>query len=595
MTAYIWNIPAGGTIQSGVGTNSITVLWTTLGLKTLTVSYTNLQSCTASPPTSYNITIVSLPSPTLSGLTIVCKGIPTTYTTEAGMSNYSWVVSAGGTIVAGGTSTDATITISWNNTGSETVQVSYTAGTGCTAGTPFMLTITIKPSPLISNAGNSSVCPNGTTNIILTSTPVGSTFSWTASGSSGNVSGYGSGTGSVIMQTLQNTGFATEIVTYTVTPTLNGCIGTSSDYQVTVFPKPDVLFTPNTQTICSGLPAGIKMSSDVIGATYSWTATASSGNVNGFGPGSGSSIGQILNNTGNAIEWVHYTVTPVANLCPGNPGLVPVIVNPLPSVSFTPCNDLVTTVNAAPISLRGGTPYGGTYSGAGIIAGIFYPSLSGTGTITQNYSYTNTWGCIATATHTITVIAPPVFTCGNIFQDPRDTHSYPTVKLGTQCWMAANLDYGTEIPNTQFPWDNCTPEKYCFNDNPANCLSFGGLYTWDEMMQYADVPSLQGFCPPGWHVPAEDEWNVLFNLYTNNGFAGSALKNSGYSGFNAGVGGLRFKYKTWGLDNFATLIWSSSSYGTDKAWAHGMNTPDPSVSLYPSSKSNAFVVRCLKD
>jgi uncharacterized protein (TIGR02145 family) len=275
--------------------------------------------------------------------------------------------------------------------------------------------------------------------------------------------------------------------------------------------------------------------------------------------------------------------------------MVPVIVNPLPFVNFTPCNDLVTTVNAVPISLRGGTPNGGTYSGAGIIAGIFYPNLAGTGSITQNYSYTNTWGCIATATHTITVIAAPVFTCGNMFQDPRDTHSYPTVKLGTQCWMAANLDYGTEIPNTQFPWDNCTPEKYCFNDNPANCLSSGGLYTWDEMMQYADTPSLQGFCPPGWHVPAEDEWNVLFNLYTNNGFAGSALKNSGYSGFNAVVDGLRFKYKAWGLDNFATLIWSSSSYGPDKAWAHGMNTPDPSVSLYPSSKSNAFVVRCLKD
>jgi uncharacterized protein (TIGR02145 family) len=245
--------------------------------------------------------------------------------------------------------------------------------------------------------------------------------------------------------------------------------------------------------------------------------------------------------------------------------------------------------------LKGGVPLGGTYSGAGIVSGIFYPSLAGTGSITQSYSYTNTWGCTVTVNHTITVISPAPFTCGNILTDPRDSHIYPTVELGTQCWMAANLDYGSVISSTQFPMDNCTPEKYCFNDNPSNCSSYGGLYIWDELMQYEDIPAVQGFCPPEWHVPDENEWNELFNLFISNGFAGSPLKYTGYTGFNALLDGLRFKYKAWGMDNFATLIWSSSSYGPDKAWAHGMNSFNPSVSFYPASKSNAFVVRCVKD
>ena len=46
---------------------------------------------------------------------------------------------------------------------------------------------------------------------------------------------------------------------------------------------------------------------------------------------------------------------------------------------------------------------------------------------------------------------------------------------------------------------------------------------------------------------------------------------------------------------FATLFWSSTPHGKDKAWAHGMNIHNPSVSYYPSKRNNAFPVRCLKD
>jgi uncharacterized protein (TIGR02145 family) len=128
-----------------------------------------------------------------------------------------------------------------------------------------------------------------------------------------------------------------------------------------------------------------------------------------------------------------------------------------------------------------------------------------------------------------------------------------------------------------------------------NCGTYGGLYQWDEVMQFDESVSIQGLCPPEWHVPTENEWNTLFSVYVNSGFAGSPLKYSGYSGFNALLSGARFINSGWGFQGFATMLWSSTTHGSTKAWAHGMNNSDPSVSVYPASKVNAFAVRCVKD
>ena len=108
----------------------------------------------------------------------------------------------------------------------------------------------------------------------------------------------------------------------------------------------------------------------------------------------------------------------------------------------------------------------------------------------------------------------PCFTCGNNITDIRDNKVYPTVQIGSQCWMASNLNFGTIIASTQDQRDNCVSEKYCYNDNPINCTNQGGLYQWDELMQYDNTPADQGFCPPAWHIPTENDWNTLFANYT---------------------------------------------------------------------------------
>jgi uncharacterized protein (TIGR02145 family) len=268
-----------------------------------------------------------------------------------------------------------------------------------------------------------------------------------------------------------------------------------------------------------------------------------------------------------------------------------------PIVTFTSCFDTITTVNAKPIKLKGGIPLGGTYSGPGVnsLTGVFDPALAGTGTKTITYTYTNMVMCSASAHAHIFNNPSSVVNCGSPITDIRDNKVYQTVQIGSQCWLASNLDFGTVIESTQSQRDNCIAEKYCYNDNPANCTSQGGLYQWDELMLYDETPADQGFCPSAWHIPTENDWNTLFANWTNNGFAGSPLKYSGYSGFIALLSGTRHINKSWNFMGFATFFWSSTLKSSIQAWAHGMNDPDPSVSSYPASRANAFSVRCLKD
>jgi len=267
-------------------------------------------------------------------------------------------------------------------------------------------------------------------------------------------------------------------------------------------------------------------------------------------------------------------------------------ISSLPVVTFTRCFDSITTTTAQPFKLKGGIPLGGMYSGLGVSGGIFHPTIAGPGTHQITYTYTNAALCAASATVTIVTIVPPVTTCGNPITDIRDNKVYQTVKIGNQCWMAEDLNYGTEIYSNMVQRDNCVPEKYTVHSSLFTVHSY---YQWDELMNYDESVSTQGLCPPGWHVPSVADWNTLFKNYTDDGFAASPLKYSGFSGFNALLNGARHLNKSWDYPGFATFFWSSTAHGTDKAWAHGMNDPDPSVSAYPAFRTNAFSVRCLRD
>lgn len=152
MSAYVWNISAGGTITAGGGANdnSVTIIWNTAGPQTVSVNYNNATGCTAASATVLNVTVGLLPVPTIIGPSPICVNTTNNvYTTETGMSNYVWNVSAGGIITAGGGATDNTVTVTWHTVAPQTVSVNYTSG-GYTAASPTVKTITVDPLPVTS-------------------------------------------------------------------------------------------------------------------------------------------------------------------------------------------------------------------------------------------------------------------------------------------------------------------------------------------------------------------------------------------------------------------------------------------------------------
>lgn len=86
---------------------------------------------------------------------------------------------------------------------------------------------------------------------------------------------------------------------------------------------------------------------------------------------------------------------------------------------------------------------------------------------------------------------------------------YNTIQIFSQCWLKENLNVGNMIPGEQDMTDNEIIEKYCYNNINDSCVKYGGLYQWDEMMQYSVQLGAQGICPPGWHVPTDEEFKVL--------------------------------------------------------------------------------------
>ena len=88
-----------------------------------------------------------------------------------------------------------------------------------------------------------------------------------------------------------------------------------------------------------------------------------------------------------------------------------------------------------------------------------------------------------------------------------------------------NLNAGTMIDYQVLPWLDDQIEKYCYDNDPANCETYGALYHWWEAMYYGlGLPGAQGICPTGFHIPTDQEYTLLTELYGGFVGAGGTLK-----------------------------------------------------------------------
>ena len=157
--------------------------------------------------------------------------------------------------------------------------------------------------------------------------------------------------------------------------------------------------------------------------------------------------------------------------------------------------------------------------------------------------------------------------------DIRDGKIYKSVKIGTQYWMAENLNYQSE-------------NSYCYKDDVNNCAKYGRLYEW---------ASAKTGCPAGWHLPSDVEWNVLTDYVGGKEKAGYKLNIYGPVGFKGLFAGRRVSYGEYFYLGSVGIFWSSNEADKDNAITKTIAPGNQAVVNTNYSKYNAYSVRCLAD
>jgi uncharacterized protein (TIGR02145 family) len=234
--------------------------------------------------------------------------------------------------------------------------------------------------------------------------------------------------------------------------------------------------------------------------------------------------------------------------------------------------------------------------------------------------------------------------------DSRDGQTYRTITIGSQTWMAQNLNYryiqqtdgGTEADSSSY----CLGDDGTGDRGAANCAAYGRLYLWSAAMDsvarfsetgkgcgYCPVSgdgsdcletykcnengdTVRGACPAGWHLPSREEFETLIATVGGEDVAGLMLKaqyswndrSDGESGngidaygFSALSVGYRSKLGPTGEDGFvfpstSTCFWSTSEFTSSTAEFLWLTTSENArVHYIVGQKYHGYPVRCVKN
>ncbi|MGI6343425.1 MAG: PKD domain-containing protein [Bacteroidales bacterium] len=430
MSDYLWNLSGGGTIVGANNQQTVDITWNTDGVHILSVNYTDPNGCRNPVPHSKDITVNDLITPTVTGLNSVCQNTTgVTYTTEAGMTNYSWTISGGGTITSGATTNE--ITVSWHNPGTHTLSVTYVDPNGCESDGPGALDVTVHPLPTPTINGDNQVCHLTENNY---STEAGhNNYIWNVTGGT-IISGNGSPNINVRWDVVGNNQIS---VNYT---TVFGCTAptpTTLAVEVLALPAPVVSGPPSVCLLTEG-----NMYSTATGfVNYTWSVSGA--NI------IGASTGHEVNLSWNTPGTKPIGVTVVdAYGCVGTSNPFEVIVNQLPVPSLNGSNIGCVSVGGNVYSTDAGmTNYVWTVTGGSITTGQGTNSIevlwTDVGTQTVSVTYIDNNGCSPLdATHRNVSVGP-----------------YPIAFAGDDDYICSsdgsytfNGSSGTYYDNTNIQW-----------------------------------------------------------------------------------------------------------------------------------------------
>ncbi|WP_343748097.1 choice-of-anchor J domain-containing protein [Fluviicola sp.] len=339
-------VPPGVTLSSG-GTISGTP--TATGTFNFTVTVSDASGCSGSQ--NYSITVVCPSNPISIGTaSTLCTNQGINYTLAEGSpagGTYS------GTGVSGGEFDPAS--------GTQTITYDYTDPYGCAFSSSY--TLVVNDPPIVTMSFFAPVCEDAAPVTLTQGSPAGGIYS-----------GIGVNAGEF------DPALGSQLITYTYTDA-NGC---SNEDTATFLVHSLPTVTQSTlAAVCADAGAVTLTGGSPAGGTYSGTGVTGTS----FNPAAGTQV-------------ITYTYTD-GNGC-ANYDTTVMMVNDLPNVTFTsPVSTLCE--NHAPLTLSGGSPAGGTYSGTGVSGGVLNPATAGAGNHAIVYTYTDPNGCQNDASYTIVV------------------------------------------------------------------------------------------------------------------------------------------------------------------------------------------------
>jgi gliding motility-associated-like protein len=495
-STFGWTVTELGETGGNAGTGStisetLTVTGITQGTATYTVTPT-LGVCVGLP---INVPIYVNPIPVVTALAAqdtICSATSTSITMSSVPVGASFDWTSVDNLVTGssagaGNSISQVLSSTSIAVGSSIYTITPTL-TGC-VGLPVDVEITVNPLPtVIATPSDETLCSGETSGIVLTSSPAGSTFNWTVL--SANVLGAGNGSGDTIAQTLTST--VTGTSTYSITPTLNGCVGPMSSVVVTVNPNPTLVTNIGQGTLC----VGSSISMDVSGAVnYVWSPST----------GLDTNVGDSVVATPPATQTYFITGTDINNCT--SVDSIAITVNPIPVTTVT-LNDTICEGISINLDAHGADSYAWTPSTG--LNSITDSSIVATPLVTTTYTVTGTsLNCSSTATVTVYVKPAPTINAGvdslicygnsivlsgsggvsyawsggvvnNVPFFPTATQTYTVVGTGiNQCQDSDQVVVSiTPLPIIDLVpsiTSGCVPQAVDFQNNTIG----GAIYNWD--------------------------------------------------------------------------------------------------------------------
>lgn len=179
-----------------------------------------------------------------------------------------------------------------------------------------------------------------------------------------------------------------------------------------------------------------------------------------------------------------------------------------------------------------------------------------------------------------------------------DGQEYGTVSIRNQCWLDRNIDAGTMIHSGAVATAGDAAEKFCYDDDPANCAALGGLYSWGEAMRYDDGAGARGICPDGWHVPTRADIEALSAAVCDTAlsrhYVSAADGGTNETGFGARLAGY-FDFGYFGERGDVAKFWLSERDNAGRAYYWVLGRTGYALTWVRADLAAGYSVRCIRD